>query len=160
MADALRAAISSVTTTVFPRSRLIQDNPRYRMIGTGLRIIARNFYGFYFSNTLCFTWLFHIWTFPGNEIVSNLPLQMSLYFNAYFSPFWFATCIVMLFAKVKMLFSIFNMWYFVLFLCFTVDRHATRKYFVVIFSAACEAGLCLQVHYNRHLRCHGNSGDS
>ena len=46
MADALRAAISSVTTTVFPRSRLIQDNPRYRMIGTGLRIIiARNFHG-------------------------------------------------------------------------------------------------------------------
>ncbi|KAK2574446.1 Transmembrane protein 17 [Acropora cervicornis] len=78
MADALRAAISSVTTTVFPRSRLIQDNPRYRMIGTG------------------------------NEIVSNLPLQMSLYFNAYFSPFWFATCIVMLFAKHAKLDSVYK----------------------------------------------------
>ena len=36
----------------------------------------------------------------GNEIVSNLALQMSLYFNVYFSPFWYTTCIVMLVAKV------------------------------------------------------------
>lgn len=106
--------------------------------------------------------------------MSNLPLQMSLYFNAYFSPFWFATCIVMLFAKVKTLVAIYNIKCYnffegplfpavifcFLFLCFTVDHHAIRKYFVVIFSAACKAGLCLQVPYNCHLCCHGNSGDS
>ncbi|XP_070572094.1 transmembrane protein 17-like [Ptychodera flava] len=32
---------------------------------------------------------------PGNEIVSNLPLQMSLYFNAFYFPFWLVTCVVM-----------------------------------------------------------------
>ena len=32
--------------------------------------------------------------------MSNLALQMSLYFNVYFSPFWYTTCIVMLVAKV------------------------------------------------------------
>ncbi|XP_033111588.1 transmembrane protein 17-like [Anneissia japonica] len=33
---------------------------------------------------------------PGNEIVTSLPLQMALYFNVFFFPFWIITCIVML----------------------------------------------------------------
>ncbi|EDO39291.1 predicted protein, partial [Nematostella vectensis] len=37
--------------------------------------------------------------FVGNEIVSDLPLQMALYFNVYFSPFWFLTAFVILAAK-------------------------------------------------------------
>ncbi|XP_062523273.1 transmembrane protein 17B-like [Corticium candelabrum] len=32
----------------------------------------------------------------GGEILSNLPLQMSLFFNAWFSPFWIVTCLYML----------------------------------------------------------------
>ncbi|XP_077996201.1 transmembrane protein 17-like [Glandiceps talaboti] len=32
---------------------------------------------------------------PGNEIVSSLSLQMSLYFNVFYFPFWLVTCIVM-----------------------------------------------------------------
>ncbi|CAH3191758.1 unnamed protein product [Porites evermanni] len=43
-----------------------------------------------------------------NEIVSNLALQMSLYFNVYFSPFWYTTCIVMLVAKYSKLDSVYK----------------------------------------------------
>ncbi|XP_002731785.1 transmembrane protein 17-like [Saccoglossus kowalevskii] len=32
---------------------------------------------------------------PGNEIVSNLPLQMILYFNVFYFPLWLITCVVM-----------------------------------------------------------------
>lgn len=78
MADALRAAFSSVTTTVFPRSRSVQNYPRHHMINTG------------------------------NEIMSNLPLQMSLFFNVWFSPFWYTTCIVMLVAKYAKLDSVYK----------------------------------------------------
>ncbi|XP_036056056.1 transmembrane protein 17 isoform X1 [Onychomys torridus] len=35
-----------------------------------------------------------------NEMVSSLPLQMSLYFNSYFFPLWWVSCIVMLHLKV------------------------------------------------------------
>ncbi|XP_042713113.2 transmembrane protein 17 isoform X2 [Chrysemys picta bellii] len=35
-----------------------------------------------------------------NEIVSSLPLQMSLYFNLYFFPFWWVSSVVMLQLKV------------------------------------------------------------
>ena len=38
--------------------------------------------------------------FSGNEYVTNLPLQMLIYFNVFFSPLWFITSIVMLEAKV------------------------------------------------------------
>uniref|UniRef100_A0A8B9FX20 Transmembrane protein 17 n=1 Tax=Amazona collaria TaxID=241587 RepID=A0A8B9FX20_9PSIT len=38
---------------------------------------------------------------PGddNEVVSSLPLQMSLYFNVYFFPFWWLSIVVMLHLK-------------------------------------------------------------
>ncbi|XP_027518842.1 transmembrane protein 17 isoform X2 [Corapipo altera] len=35
-----------------------------------------------------------------NEIVSSLPLQMSLYFNVYFFPFWWLCTVVILYLKV------------------------------------------------------------
>ncbi|KAM9017712.1 transmembrane protein 17 isoform 1-T1 [Ara ararauna] len=35
-----------------------------------------------------------------NEVVSSLPLQMSLYFNVYFFPFWWLSIVVMLHLKV------------------------------------------------------------
>ncbi|XP_020601735.1 transmembrane protein 17-like isoform X2 [Orbicella faveolata] len=47
-------------------------------------------------------------SYTGNEIVSNLALQMSLYFNVYFSPFWYTTCIVMLVAKYSKLDSVYK----------------------------------------------------
>ncbi|XP_077171502.1 transmembrane protein 17 isoform X2 [Paroedura picta] len=37
---------------------------------------------------------------PDNELVSNLPLQMSLYFNLCFFPFWWVSSVVMLQLKV------------------------------------------------------------
>ncbi|NXI47520.1 TMM17 protein, partial [Galbula dea] len=36
---------------------------------------------------------------PGNEILSSLPLQMSLYFNVYYFPFWWLITVVMLHLK-------------------------------------------------------------
>lgn len=36
-----------------------------------------------------------------NEVVSSLPLQMSLYFNVYFFPFWWLSIVVMLHLKVS-----------------------------------------------------------
>ena len=117
MADTLRAAFTSVTETVFPTSRSIRNNPRRHMISTGLRIVSYQLQAYNLCISLRTNGLakknqysvtFYLaFTFPGNEIVSNLPLQMSLYFNVYFSPFWYATCIVMLVAKVLITF-IFN----------------------------------------------------
>ncbi|XP_048338877.1 transmembrane protein 17 isoform X2 [Sphaerodactylus townsendi] len=40
---------------------------------------------------------------PDNEIVSNLPLQMSLYFNLCFFPFWWVSSVVMLQLKYPVL---------------------------------------------------------
>ncbi|KFQ24445.1 Transmembrane protein 17, partial [Merops nubicus] len=34
-----------------------------------------------------------------NEILSSLPLQMSLYFNVYYFPFWWLSAVVMLYLK-------------------------------------------------------------
>ncbi|MEJ1289084.1 transmembrane protein 17 [Cricetulus griseus] len=36
-------------------------------------------------------------------MVSSLPLQMSLYFNSYFFPLWWVSCIVMLHMKYSVL---------------------------------------------------------
>jgi len=39
--------------------------------------------------------------FADQEYVSSLPLQMALYFNLFYFPFWIVSEIVMLVAKVK-----------------------------------------------------------
>ncbi|NXG54214.1 TMM17 protein, partial [Hemiprocne comata] len=38
-----------------------------------------------------------------NKIIPSLPLQMSLYFNVYFSPFWWLCTVVMLYLKYPVL---------------------------------------------------------
>ncbi|NXP43898.1 TMM17 protein, partial [Heliornis fulica] len=40
---------------------------------------------------------------PDSEIVSSLPLQMSLYFNVYYFPFWWLSTVVMLYQKYPVL---------------------------------------------------------
>ncbi|XP_058523399.1 transmembrane protein 17 isoform X2 [Ochotona princeps] len=40
---------------------------------------------------------------PDNEMASSLPLQMSLYFNTYFFPLWWVSCIMMLQMKYSVL---------------------------------------------------------
>ncbi|XP_063184405.1 transmembrane protein 17 [Chroicocephalus ridibundus] len=40
---------------------------------------------------------------PDNEMLSSLPLQMSLYFNVYFFPFWWLSTVVMLQLKYSFL---------------------------------------------------------
>nr|KAG5698426.1 hypothetical protein BaRGS_006621 [Batillaria attramentaria] len=44
----------------------------------------------------------------GNEYVTNLPLQMLIYFNVFFSPLWFITSIVMLQAKFNNLSELYQ----------------------------------------------------
>ncbi|GLH15180.1 Protein of unknown function [Gryllus bimaculatus] len=44
----------------------------------------------------------------GNQIVSDLPLQMSLYFNIVFYPFWLVSSIVMLSLKYECLTSMYR----------------------------------------------------
>lgn len=45
---------------------------------------------------------------PGNELVTSLPLQIALYFNVYFFPFWLLTCVVMLSLKFHHLTQLFQ----------------------------------------------------
>ncbi|XP_071508587.1 transmembrane protein 17-like [Diadema antillarum] len=45
---------------------------------------------------------------PGNEMVSSLPLQVSLYFNVMFFPIWVVTCMVMLQLKFSHLNQIYQ----------------------------------------------------
>ncbi|XP_054767625.2 transmembrane protein 17-like [Lytechinus pictus] len=45
---------------------------------------------------------------PGNELVSSLPLQVSLYFNAFFFPIWVVTCVIMLQLKFAHLNQIYQ----------------------------------------------------
>lgn len=51
------------------------------------------------------TWIIqynrHHCMFADQEYVSSLPLQMALYFNLFYFPFWIVSEIVMLVAKVK-----------------------------------------------------------
>jgi len=42
------------------------------------------------------------------DVVSSLPLQMSLYFNMWFFPFWWISEVVMLQLKVILLYLYFN----------------------------------------------------
>ncbi|KAK6625424.1 hypothetical protein RUM43_005722 [Polyplax serrata] len=44
-----------------------------------------------------------------SEIVSSLPLQMSLYFNFYFFPVWLATTVTMLLTKFECLTSLYKL---------------------------------------------------
>ncbi|KAK3746275.1 hypothetical protein QZH41_016536, partial [Actinostola sp. cb2023] len=79
----LRSVVTSVTETVFPMSRSIRDYPRHHLINADFSSISS--------------------IFTGNELVSDLPLQMALYLNVHFSPFWFLTVFVMLAAKYQSL---------------------------------------------------------
>ncbi|RDD37808.1 Transmembrane protein 17B [Trichoplax sp. H2] len=65
MALRARSALVSVANTVFPDTKNI---PKIRK---------------------------HYALQVGNELVSSLPLQMLLYFNACYAPFWFLTCAIM-----------------------------------------------------------------
>ncbi|XP_033627456.1 transmembrane protein 17-like [Asterias rubens] len=45
---------------------------------------------------------------PGNELVTNLPLQMALYFNVFFFPFWIISALALLQLKFYYLDDIFR----------------------------------------------------
>lgn len=65
----VQRAFTSVTETVFPASRGLREISRRRILNTG------------------------------SELVSDLPLQMCLYFNIHFSFFWFIASITMFITK-------------------------------------------------------------
>ncbi|XP_057294301.1 transmembrane protein 17B-like isoform X2 [Hydractinia symbiolongicarpus] len=73
MATKMRSMFTSVSDKVFPGSGNLIDNSRESFIG------------------------------GGNLLLSNLGLQMALYFNCHFSPIWFLICIIMLSLKYSQL---------------------------------------------------------
>lgn len=64
-----RRTMTTVTDVLFPVSKTAKDPQQHHLLKTG------------------------------NEYVTNLPLQMLIYFNIFFAPLWFIACIVMLEAK-------------------------------------------------------------
>ncbi|KAK6192148.1 hypothetical protein SNE40_003676 [Patella caerulea] len=73
MEATLRKTMTSVTDLLFPVSRTGKDPQRQEILNSG------------------------------NDYVTNLPLQMALYFNVFFSPIWFITSIVVLQSKFESL---------------------------------------------------------
>ncbi|KAK7485373.1 hypothetical protein BaRGS_00023321 [Batillaria attramentaria] len=73
-----RKTMTSVTDLLFPVSKAARDPQQHQMLKTG------------------------------NEYVTNLPLQMLIYFNVFFSPLWFITSIVMLQAKFNNLSELYQ----------------------------------------------------
>ncbi|KAK7490633.1 hypothetical protein BaRGS_00018050 [Batillaria attramentaria] len=73
-----RKTMTSVTDLLFPVSKAARDPQQHQMLKTG------------------------------NEYVTNLPLQMLIYFNVFFSPLWFITSIVMLEAKFNNLSELYQ----------------------------------------------------
>ncbi|KAK7088258.1 transmembrane protein 17B-like [Littorina saxatilis] len=73
-----RRTMHSVTDVLFPVSKNARDPQQHQMLKTG------------------------------NEYVTNLPLQMLIYFNVFFSPLWFIASIVMLEAKFSYLTQLYQ----------------------------------------------------
>ncbi|XP_065663945.1 transmembrane protein 17 isoform X4 [Hydra vulgaris] len=73
MANKMRSVFTSVSDTFFPGSKSIIDGGKEKSIMTG------------------------------SYVNSNLWLQMSLYFNCYFSPFWLLICVIVLILKFEKL---------------------------------------------------------
>ncbi|XP_025092218.1 transmembrane protein 17B-like [Pomacea canaliculata] len=73
-----RKTMTSVTDVLFPVNKSARDPQKHQILKTG------------------------------NEYVTNLPLQMLIYFNAFFSPLWLITCIVMLEAKFNFLSDLYR----------------------------------------------------
>ncbi|KAL8610833.1 hypothetical protein ACOMHN_056688 [Nucella lapillus] len=73
-----RRTMTSVTDMLFPVSKTARDPQQHQILKTG------------------------------NEYVTSLPLQMLIYFNIFFSPLWFITCIVMLEAKFSHLSQLYQ----------------------------------------------------
>lgn len=72
---------------------------------------------------------------PGlqSEIVSSLPLQMSLYFNVFFFPVWLATTVVMMTVKVSSHFtSLYNYSHFKIFLIFQFECLTSLYRFIAV----------------------------
>ncbi|XP_047141882.1 transmembrane protein 17B isoform X1 [Hydra vulgaris] len=73
MANKMRSVFTSVSDTFFPGSKSIIDGGKEKSIMTG------------------------------SYVNSSLWLQMSLYFNCYFSPFWLVICLIVLTLKFEKL---------------------------------------------------------
>lgn len=80
MADTLRAAFTSVTETVFPRSRSIRNNPRHHMISTGLRIMSYQLHAYNLCISLG-TRVLQIFTYWHKKINRRLPFTFLLFFQ-------------------------------------------------------------------------------
>jgi hypothetical protein len=102
----MKSAITSASDKIFPG--LIYYNSRnqkeFSALGFSISVLLQyliiNYSCFSICNWLLCLIIFHN-LFSGDEIVSSLPLQMSLYFNVIFFPVWLTTVIIMLQLKVN-----------------------------------------------------------
>lgn len=63
-----------------------------------------------FSSSPKLIYVYSTTSFPDNEVVAHLPLQMLMYFNMYFFPFWWTSEMVMLELKVSEWLIIWSIW--------------------------------------------------
>ncbi|CAH1801047.1 unnamed protein product, partial [Owenia fusiformis] len=78
MADNLRKAVTSLTEVVFPASRSAREGQQHHALRAG------------------------------TEYVTNLPLQMALYFNVFYFPLWLISSIITLEAKYTALTTLYR----------------------------------------------------
>ncbi|XP_011434272.2 transmembrane protein 17B [Magallana gigas] len=90
MEATLRRTVNSVTDVLFPPSKSSQDPQEHQILKAG------------------------------NEYVSNLPLQMALYFNAFFSPFWLVATLVVFEVKYSTLSTLYAIILIAIYIVFTI----------------------------------------
>ncbi|KAK3085005.1 hypothetical protein FSP39_022773 [Pinctada imbricata] len=86
----LRRTVTTVTDVLFPVAKSAHDPQKHQILKAG------------------------------NEYVSNLPLQIALYFNAFFSPFWLISTIVIMEIKYPYLSSLYNIMLIAIYIVYTI----------------------------------------
>ncbi|KAK3609781.1 hypothetical protein CHS0354_022641 [Potamilus streckersoni] len=86
----LRRTMTSVTDVLFPTSKNARDPQQHQLLKTG------------------------------NDYVTNLPLQMAIYFNCFFSPFWLTSVIVVFELKYMYLTTLYKIILLAIYIVFTI----------------------------------------
>ncbi|KAL3856391.1 hypothetical protein ACJMK2_011158 [Sinanodonta woodiana] len=86
----LRRTMTSFTDVLFPTSKNVRDPQQHQLLKTG------------------------------NDYVTNLPLQMAIYFNCFFSPFWLTSVIVVFELKYMYLTTLYKIILLAIYIVFTI----------------------------------------
>lgn len=90
LGKSLRKTVTSFTDVLFPISKEAQDPQQYQLKKTG------------------------------NEYVTNLPLQMALFFNIFFAPFWLTSVLVTFEVKFSYLSTLYIILLVAIYVVFTI----------------------------------------